>query len=368
MAVGSTIESFTVPDPNTSPIPAAVRQFYDPNDVLVNDNRLLNWIAESRTPQAIPGLGIAAAEKLALIELYETGIADTGNPVPIDWLGIDQATAEQTAEAVHAHADQTARRAVDAILPAREFHFGTVGNIADVALAGAILSAKAHQGVYRLNDKPYFEHPKSVAIILEGSWLRHLGENDGLHLDLHKVRAFVHDSFEYSIPKDGSTFMHSQSFLVTPLMVRLMLGRLEIPEKLAIEVQDDLLALSKTYGPDGPVDYIPNYIVGKVAKRAGAIPTKLGDGRHNGVLDPKIAPIHDPAKAWGHLNKQAEYIETQGKLLRHLGNAAGITLELVQFGHSIVRFDIEEMRRYAPMSTLAPLEHDRLVRAYDLAA
>jgi hypothetical protein len=274
------------------------------------------------------------SEELVVAEAAHLGVGLS--PRQLIELGLQAVNAANIMQSVEASVDRGVEDVVSGLeklrrlAPQAAFH-------SDIVLAGMVTAEWAHAGVRRQNGREYYTHPAAVASIVEKAWDISRGKaettpDDQRRLDRLLFVAYNHDAFEDALPSDNTSFLSSESFLVSPLLVRKLfkkLGRAEDGELAA----ESLLELTKTRQGAEKISQA-NYEENLKSDPDAAI-VKLADAQHNGKIDPRGRDDLDRAKVTRNIERIRDYESLQYTLLRALQNSSTDDLWL---GHTISAF------------------------------
>jgi len=359
-------------------LPDAVRAFYDPNDFFeqghAGDNKLLEWVDKKREmPLVLPRIGSVATRQLVALELAHAGIVDESNIGAQGWLDINTAETEEALEAAQATASDTADYCLAAITKIRRSRPSSVlKSTSDVTLAGAVLAANAHKGQRRVvGDRPYYTHPRDVALLLHTSFQMHLSHStDEQEGWLHEFKGLMHDGFEDAFSKSGRSFLASPNIITSPLVVNETLRRLDVDSDTAHRIAIGILALTKTVGPDGRMIY--DAYKNRFALHIEEIPDKLADLQHNFRLDAKLPDLYDTEKNRKLFIQQDDYDQSQQDLLRYYSNSDNVGgsdwLGHQLFASKIITLTKADLHAAQRRSAWANIPDFSLIEAYEEAA
>lgn len=358
-------------------IPQEVWSFYDPNKYFASsgnpEDALLWWLDEKRQDTTVlQSIGASASRQLVAIEQAHVGTITLANAAEHTWLGLKTPDIEQAVEIAQAYATTTAAFCLSAMLNVRkEYGESKLKDTHDITLAGAVLSANTHKGQTRVvGNRPYYSHPRDVALLLNASYTTHLLDSSDLSLPIYEFKGLLHDGFEDAIPREGGSFLAAANIITSPLVLSEVLRRVGVDQLTAQRTAIGMLALTKTVGFDGRMAYRP--YIERFKEFAPEIPIKLADLQHNYRLDPKSPDLKDPEKNRKIYLDWQEYHDAQQELLYYYSNSDQITgddwLKKQLFATKITKLkksDLQEVSRKARWSQIPASE---LVAAYEDAA
>lgn len=355
-------------------IPDQVRSFYDPNNFFASsehsEDALLSWVDSKREePLVLPHIGSVATRQLVAVELAHVGLIDLDNAsTHSEWLGIPVGYVEQGIEAAQAYANDVAQFSLNAVAQLRHNRpSSALAATSDMTLAGAILSANAHRGQTRVVKKrPYYSHPRDVALLLNSSYRSHLSEDSDPSLPLYDFKSLLHDGFEDSFPKDGMSFLASPNVTVSPLVLGEVLQRLGVEQTSARQHALGMLALTKTVGIDGRMSY-QTYIE-RFEQHANEIPIKLGDLQHNYRLDAKSLDLYDNEENRKLYLKKEEYNDAQRQLIIYYSNSDQVTgpdwLNKQLFAQKIITLNKTDLENATDRAAWARIPEHQLIDSF----
>lgn len=178
---------------------------------------------------------------------------------------------------------QSAVKSLDQVVQALRVN-GPPFDYDDIVLAGMVACEYSHWGVVRKNGKDYFTHPAAVAAIAEKCWQIDPADNESRkRLERILFVALAHDTFEDSMPDDGSSFLASDNIVVSPLFVHELFsfyGR----DDGAIAAED-LLLLTKFRQNDAKISN--DEYLARLKTSPDAMFVKICDIQYNAIIDPK---------------------------------------------------------------------------------
>lgn len=309
----------------TSDIPESVRSFYDPNQYFTSsedpDRALLRWLDNTRLDMPVSQpYDPQKTRKLIAVEQAHIGMLTLDNAAEQHWLELKTPDIEQAVDTALAYAKSTAEFCLSAMLKLRDDHGASLKNTHDITLAGVVLSANTHKGQTRVvGNRPYYSHPRDVALLLHASYITHKPDPSGLSLPLYEFTGLLHDGLEDTIPRKGGSFLAAENVITSPLVLSEVLGRLGVSLSTAQHTSRSILALTKTVGFDGRMAYEP--YIERFQEFKDCIPTKLADLQHNYRIDSKSPELKNPEKNHKLYLKKQEYHLSQQKLLQYYSNS-----------------------------------------------
>lgn len=329
-------------------MPTGFHEFYDPNDHFGGDsNGVINWLTERRQSEPVVVQTQSGERELNVreqiaVELGQLCLLNSENVADWTHLGLDEDALREMVGIAEFGVSQMVRCVKKTVELIREnpkikerIHLldkQDLGEGAEILLAGAVVSAMAHEGQERLNGAPFYTHPVSVSHILSIGFRdlpRWKDKVDMRWLRLLQYRALNHDSLEDALPdKDrvGCSFLQTTRLIASPLLHKTLLESCGVDSQEAQKAADDIVVLTKSVGIDGRMKnekYMERFI-GRVEPAL----VKLADITHNLYIDPKERPIYDREKRQKWSDKRKTYGSSIKKLERNIVNAEDCTKEM----------------------------------------
>lgn len=180
--------------------------------------------------------------------------------------------------------------------------------------AGAILGAKAHEGVKRNSGVDFIYHQIAAASIAGIAARKDRKKIDGQSVRLLRRVQYVsigHDGFEDSMPSKGETrgqsFLSARRIVPSPLIHFMLLNTLGLDKEESYADAKAIYLLAKPVGPEpkGRMEYNPYterlITAGRSQKIYSAAIAKMVDIHDNSVIDPKrvtaISEKHEEIRA-----------------------------------------------------------------------
>lgn len=317
------------------------RSFYDPNDHFLlesgeyNHAGLMSYLDDKRQSSvavATPsGLQEFSGRKLLALELAHLIFITHDDISEAELLGLPEQEIHEAIDIATFGAQQIVAGIIAAkdVMLANDEDLRALTDKRDplhLLTAGAILAAKAHEGVRRNSGVDFIYHQIAAASIAGIA-----ARKDHQKIDVQSVRllrrlqyvSLGHDGFEDSIPSKGETrgqsFLSSPRIVPSPLVHFMLLKSLELNNEESYADAKAIYLLAKPVGPEdeGRMDYSPYakrlVAAGQIQKIYLAELAKMVDIQDNSVIDPKRVTAIDEK----HEDKRAQQLAIMNGLKKY---------------------------------------------------